>query len=140
LVTARASASSGFTLIEMLVTLAIAALIAGLGFPAIERALQHARFAQTASQLILVVRKASAAAIREGRRVSLQSADGSLRIWPEGHLERLGPDTTVMMQPRAISFFPDGSTSGGMIVLKASDRQFALRINAATGSIATEAR
>lgn len=138
--TSRAPTSNGFTLIEMLVTLAIAGLIAGLAFPAIERAMQHVHFAQTASRLILAVRKAAAEAVSEGRRVSLQAADGNLPEQLDGHQEQLAPGTTVIMQPRAIAFFSDGSTSGGTIVLRTGDRRFTVRIDAATGSIVTQAR
>lgn len=122
----------GFTLIEMLVTLAIAGLIAGISFPAIERMIARQEFASTAAMLGLALRSARAEAVREGATVYFAlSADGR----SFGDAQRL-PDTMTLALPSGgIAFFEDGTSTGGTLLLTGNGASFRLEVNGATGAI-----
>ncbi len=113
----------GFTLIEMLVVLAIVALIASLEFPAIERAFGRERF-RTASALVESrLHAARAAAIGQARVTRFDAGE-----LPQG---------VALDAPRAgIVFYPDGSANGGELALTEGPRRFRLAVDGATGRIA----
>lgn len=108
---------NGFTLIEMMVVLAIVGLIAGLGFPAIERA-GTALSARTARATVL-------AAVSGARAAALRSdAPVDLVLLPDGPGLSYGRvrvafprDARLSLTPPHVRFYPDGSASGGHITL-----------------------
>ncbi len=113
-------AESGFTLLEMLVVLAITGLIAGLLYPQ----LATARFAVgqrlAREQMAAAVEAASAAALRSGAPVSL-SADPAAGALVIAGTRRITVDPArqlrLDLRPRTITFHPDGSTTGGRLTL-----------------------
>ncbi len=118
----------GFTLIEMLVVLAILALVSSLAFPAVERAFARERFRAAGADLELRLHTARATAIAQNAVARFDP--GPL---PQG-LALTGPSDGIV-------FYPDGSASGGQIALGAASsaggpRQFRLAVDGATGRIA----
>jgi prepilin-type N-terminal cleavage/methylation domain-containing protein len=75
-------AQGGFTLVEALVTLALAGLAATLAFPAIDRQLTELQQRKDAAIMRADIRAARAEAIRSGRRVDFNS--GQIRFFPDG--------------------------------------------------------
>jgi type IV fimbrial biogenesis protein FimT len=70
--------SRGFTLIEMLIALAVAGILMALAGPSFREAIDANRLTSTANELTAAVQLARAEAIRHNRRVTLcRSEDGS---------------------------------------------------------------
>jgi len=116
----------GFTLIEMLVILAITGLIASLTFPAVERGFVRQAFEGAAAQLDGAVRGARADAMRTGRPVAV--------VLPAD----LPAGITIAAPERALIFYPDGSSSGAALVLNAGARRRVLVVSVDTGLVRTE--
>ncbi len=129
-----ATGESGFTLLEMLVVLAIAALIAGIGFPQLQRQIAAQEWRTGVASVGALLRTARARAVRSGGvTVIVVAADG--------HQLRVG-DTEPMQLPASVSarmatplaFFADGSARGGEIaVVGAAGHIARIRIAPATG-------
>jgi len=113
----------GFTLLEMLVVLAIAALIASLEFPAVERALGREKFRTAAAGIEARLHAARAAAIAGGAPARFDAGE-----LPQG--------LTLAAPGGAIVFHPDGSANGGELALSDGMRNFRLAIDGPTGRIA----
>jgi prepilin-type N-terminal cleavage/methylation domain-containing protein len=107
------SRSAGFTLFEMLVTVAIMALIAGLAFPALQhqlarRALLDARMAVAMS---LALARADAIAHNAPTRVALSQDRASL-AFSDGRAPIALPWGALVEWPRdGVTFYGDGSAS-----------------------------
>lgn len=70
--------SRGLTLIELLMTVAVAAILLAIAGPSFQQALNSNRLSSVANELTGAVQLARAEAVRANRRVTLcQSADGS---------------------------------------------------------------
>ena len=124
----------GFTLLEALVVLAVVALASGIAFPAVERLWRWQDFAGASARVELLLHQARAAAIKRGVRTML-------RVAPDRHgigmdeVERL-PDSVLVDLPSAgMTFFPDGSASGGDVIVTGGQRARRWRVQQATGAI-----
>lgn len=126
----------GFTLIEMLVTLAVAGLIAGIAFPAIDRMIARQDFAATAATLGLALRSARAEAIGDGETVYFAlSADGRSYGGRDAEAQQLPDAMTLALPPGGIAFFEDGTSTGGVLLLTGQGASLRLEVNGATGMI-----
>lgn len=127
----------GFTLIEMLVAMAIMALIAAIGFPAIERMLARQTFETTARGLEVALRAGRADAVRRDLPVPVA-------ITPDRRGYRVGsrppvalPEGAALTLPAGgITFFGDGSATGGEAALAIGAARRVLVVDAATGAVA----
>jgi len=122
----RRDSARGFTLIEMLVILAIAGLIASLAFPAVERGFTRQAFEGAAAQLDGALRGARADALRTGRPVAV--------VLPAD----LPAGVSIAAPERALIFYPDGSSSGATLALNAGDRRRIFVVSADTGLVRAE--
>ena len=126
---------SGFTLLEMLVIVAILSLVTGIIFPSLDRAMRRQDFANSCARLELALRTARAVAIRSDVPVRFKvSADG--HGFSYGAVSERLPDTTKLTGPdRDIAFFADGSAMGGTIAI--ADRGLMRRwsVRPSTGAI-----
>lgn len=124
----------GFTLIEMLVVLAIAGLIAGLAFPLIERSQRRTEFAQASAAMSHGVLAARAEALRTGNRVALHvDQDGRVLSTGSTLSPQLPLDYRLIGEPQTIVFFADGSATGGVLTLVTPSEALQLSIDSATG-------
>lgn len=111
---------SGFTLIEALVVLAIAALIGGLMFPRMQGLVRGQEYRMARSAMLLGVREARARAIRSGQPVRFA-------VTADAHGYRIGnepvadlPSAVQLRTARpgqTISFYADGTSDGGRLAL-----------------------
>jgi type IV fimbrial biogenesis protein FimT len=69
--------SAGFTLIELMVTLAVAAVLLGLAVPAFNDLVRQRDMMARINDMVVAVSYARSEAIRRGARVSLQAVDAS---------------------------------------------------------------
>jgi len=120
------NAEAGATLLEMLVVVAIMTLVAGLTFPNVPRTLDRMSLSRTRAELVTKLRMARADAARRGRAVSLDIADdGRSYGWDQSEVA-LPAALRVEGETRSITFFADGSSSGG--VLEVIGRRGALKV------------
>ena len=131
--------SNGFTLLEMLVVIAVMGLIAAIGFPAIARGIERSEFRAASSALDLAVRQARAAGIDGGAPVPLRFRPDATERELSGDMARrsLTP-LQIDMPDGGIIFFPDGSSSGGTIALAGRSQSYRLHIDAANGAVKVE--
>lgn len=130
-----AAGRAGFTLLEMLVILAILALVTGIAFPALDKAMRRQAFAEATARVETMLREARARAIGEGAAVRLRAGPGGHALAAGMRVERL-PDTAVVRLPSAgLAFFPDGSATGGRVDLVDGRLGAHWQVRAATAGI-----
>jgi len=137
--------SSGFTLLEMLVVLAILGLMGALALPTLRRPPDNLRLEAATRTLASALRFSRAQAIARNADVVLTiHADRRVFESSTGSAIQLDQEISVEMifaAPErrgravgAIRFFPDGSSSGGDIVLTLDKRQARIAVNWLTGA------
>lgn len=138
----------GFTLIEVVVALTIAALLTAATVPAIGRALDRARTNSSARELVAALKKARNEArtsgidavftldvtthvyrVANGRDSALSISEGTALTLLTAESERLTPTAG------SIRFFPDGSSTGGSITLAHRGREQRVEIDWLTGHV-----
>jgi general secretion pathway protein H len=146
------ASDAGVTLIEMLVVLAIIALAFALALPNLQGAARSVGVRTTAFDMKMHLGVARAAAIAKGRPMAVvidvggrryaSEADDRWVALPPG----LGVRVTSMRDPGGnaqrprLVFFPDGSSTGGAILLKRDNAAFNVAVDWLTGEASVEAR
>lgn len=138
---------SGFTLLELLVVLVLAASVAALAAPAFSNAVAAVELKAGARTLASALRHARGRAIAEHRDVVLL-LDVEERTWRVSGQERThrlplrldlrlytAQSEVTSEDAGAIRFFPDGSSTGGRIILAARDRAYAVDVAWLTGRV-----
>ena len=145
----RAGVRLGFTLLELLVVLAIAAGIAALVMPTLTNAIALFELKSGARQLASALQAARGRAIaRDGevavivdvqKRMYRTTGASEVRpVSPELTLTLETADSEVLNdQVGAIRFFPDGSSTGGRLTLAAGGRKYVVSVNWLTGRVTT---
>lgn len=140
--------STGITLIETIVALAIAALLTATATPAIGRAIDRARTDGSTRELVLALKAVRQAARTSGAEslFTLDVVTRSYRIAHDRERVLAAPDgaTITLLTAEserlaesagAIRFFPDGSSTGGTITLTHRDRAQHVEIDWLTGHV-----
>jgi general secretion pathway protein H len=127
----------GFTLIEMIVVLAILALAIGLVMPLIGQRGSGAELSAAAGRIRAAMAEARATAIAEGRAIVFRGDRGG-GYWLDNR--HLGFDTDANGRLRIltagnarIAFFPSGGSSGGRIVVQRPYSRRDVAVDAVTG-------
>jgi len=126
----------GFSLLEMIVVLVILGLAMGL---VLARGPLHSPRldAQVAARdLASALRVARGRAIAEDRPVAVALAGRVYQI--EGSAARSVPSDVTLTGNEAIRFAPDGSSSGGVIVVQAAASRVAVLVDWLTGRVHTQ--
>ena len=127
---------SGATLLEMLVVVGLMGLIAGVTFPSLQGALDHARLEHARADLVANLRLARAAAAREGHEIRVDlAADGASYGWEQTAVA-LPPGLKASAEREAMKFYVDGTSSGGVWTLGAKGRSLGVAVDPATGVVA----
>lgn len=134
-------ASRGFTLLEMLVVIVLMSIgITVVGF-GLNKGLQQAAERQLLGQMVQALRATRSAAIISGQpretrfdlaRRTFQAPSQPARQWPANMGVQLN---TAADLDAAFAFYPDGSSSGGNLVVFQGERRSRIDIGWLTGSV-----
>lgn len=137
----------GFTLLELLVVLGLATLLLAIAPPLITAAVPGVELKAAARRVAAGLRLAREESIRAGRDVAfiLDVEERQFEIGagyrtgrlPEGIELKLEAAQSEMLSEQAggVRFFPDGSSTGGRIVLHRDERGYQVGVQWLTGRI-----
>jgi general secretion pathway protein H len=126
---------AGFTLFEMIVVLVVLGLALGLLMTHGPVRSERLELDATARQVANSLRLARSRAIAEERMVLVAFGAGGYRLDSAAPVS--WPANVSPAGNQAISFTPDGGSSGGLIVLRDGGRQVAIGVDWLTGRVVT---
>jgi type II secretion system protein H len=150
--TSGTGSGRGFTLLELMVVMAILVMMATL-FPfALNRALPSRRVATTTERLVSMVREAQSTSLVSGRPVTLQLQGHGLTAVAQGpssttassdkeHSLSFPQSTEVSMTDpdgralTALVVYPDGSSQGGRFEVQDTGHRGTVLVSAVTGRV-----
>ncbi|HEX9462202.1 MAG TPA: GspH/FimT family pseudopilin [Alphaproteobacteria bacterium] len=144
---AEADRTRGFTLLELVVVLAIAAALFALALPSGARQRDHAEMANAARTVAAALRATRSKAITVGRPAAFAIDIASARYGAAGarSAEQLPRGTQVALVTTEterrgdttglIRFYPDGSSTGGGVSLSRGGDHFQVLVNWLTGGV-----
>ncbi|MBV2150037.1 prepilin-type N-terminal cleavage/methylation domain-containing protein [Sphingobium sp. AS12] len=131
----RSRPDQGFTLLEALVVLAILALLSSLMFPAVGSALRYQAFADGAMRFEASLRAARAQALRRGTSVRFAVSPDQRDFGFRDATDRLPEQVRGIAPGGAITFYPDGTATGGEVAVSDRVRERRWRVRSTTGAI-----
>jgi general secretion pathway protein H len=123
----------GFTLVELMIVLAILALVAAIAFPRLLNRAPGTSLGAASEELRAALATARSAAIAEDREVWVAGGTGSYRIDGARHDLLSAAGVRIEVPRGRIAFFPSGGSSGGRIVLRGGGSTEQLDIDSLTG-------
>ncbi|MEH6576285.1 MAG: GspH/FimT family pseudopilin [Amphritea sp.] len=146
---------AGFTLLELLVVLVIATLILGVVTPRLFAVMPGVELKTSTQKLAAMLRYARGLAISRSRVVTVEYDDElpALRVtgkvqtyhWPESvQLTLQAGEEQLQSQPlpelqqekaAAIRFYPDGSSSGGALLVASDSGEYQISVHWLTGKV-----
>lgn len=141
----------GFTLLEILIVLALSSVLLTFVAPNLYRSIAGTDLSVTTKELTRALKKSRSEAINSSRPVSLIlnvdkhyfqfSFDSkNYPLADNVGLTLLTGKKLVQGARGAIFFYPDGSSSGGLITLQLGERRQQIDINWLTGEVAVQTR
>lgn len=138
--------SKGFTLVELLVVLAVLAIVMSFAIPTLRHSLPSLKAKTVSQQIATAMRRTRSQAIREHRdAVFIMDVDRRTYRTDDGPPQQIDEETTVSLVTAAteldgagignIRFFPDGTSTGGRITLQNAHRSFEISVDWLTGRI-----
>jgi general secretion pathway protein H len=127
-------AEHGFTLLEMLLVLALLAVMATLAMPFVQRQTTQTGLKATALQLTSLMRIARAAAIRDSTEKILVIDANGRRFWVDGLTRAYAIANEIRSAPsQRMRFFADGSATGGKTTLSSGGTTAEIELDMLTG-------
>ncbi len=129
------------TLLEALVVVAVTAMVGAITFPNLGRMLDAARLRQAAGTLQADLRIARAEAVGRDQRVEVDlSTDNHGYGWGGVEKSRTPPGVVLARTSSdPLTFFADGSASGGGLVVASPSRRIVVSVDPATGAVSAAA-
>lgn len=126
----------GFSLVEMLVVLALFGLAAALALPRVGSVSAGGELAGAAAQLRHALREARGMALLQGREIAVAVDAGGRALWVDGRRRAIGGSSRVALSGASpIVFDAIGGASGGRILLRAAERRREVLVEPVTGRI-----
>ena len=137
----------GFSLIELLVVLAILGLGLALAAPSLSGAIDSMRFKKAQRDLISTLYYARSRAVNTRRPVAvgIDVRQGLIRVADEPRVRSVPNDVAMTLvtaqreqvsaHQGAIRFYPDGSSTGGQVRLRREGREVIINISWLTGRV-----
>ena len=144
----RGAAARGVTLLELLIVLAIMAIVAGFMIPMFGGPISTSELRSAARELAAGLRLAQSEAVSQRRQtfLVLDVAGKRFKVDNDPHEHRLpskvelklftAQNDLVSDSVGSIRFFPDGGSNGGRITVASGDRKFDVDIDWLTGRVA----
>ncbi|MEG5266092.1 GspH/FimT family pseudopilin [Pseudomonas sp. JDS28PS106] len=138
------AALAAFTLLELIVVIAlmgVALSVLGVG---LGRGLEAARERQVLGEMVAALRQTRIQAVLRGdsQRLrfdpesrSFQMPGHSPRLWPADMALRVTGAAEAAQTGAAIEFYPDGSSSGGHVLLERSGQRWRIDVGWLTGQV-----
>jgi general secretion pathway protein H len=132
------AATKGFTLLELLIVLAISAAIMALAVPRLSGLTALASLNGAARELAAALRTARGLAMAQHRNVAviLDARAQSYRTEGAPRTQRVPAGLRLTLDSDTILFFPDGSSTGGQIRVAAAQRSYVVDVDWLTGRVA----
>ena len=144
--------AKGFTLLELMVVLAIAGIAIAVVAPRFSGAIGGVELKKQSRQLMAVLRHARTQSMSESLEtyVVVEEEGGSYRLIPGGKLQFLpvGYELQVsnnqlagvtLQQAEAVYFYPDGSSSGGEFYMQSESGAMKVEVSWLTGKVSVNA-
>ena len=137
----------GFTLIELLVVLTIMALLLAVVMPVFGGKPKSVQLAAAAADVVSALRMTRSQAILQNRttRVLVDPAAGTFAASAEGRVKRVPPgvaltlftgaDEVINSSVGAVTFYPDGSSSGGGVALTTGALRYTVLVSWLSGNV-----
>ena len=123
--------AAGFTLLETLTALALAALISAIAFPMLDKAASAAAMAQAKAEILSDLATARAVAVRAGGPVEFAvAADGAGYAWTGGDARRLPPLARLQGPQAPVVFYADVSARASALTLSVGRRSLVIAVGA----------
>jgi general secretion pathway protein H len=131
---------SGFTLIELMVTLALAGLLLALVPPLLDKGGDRARLRHESRVMLDQLHQARSRAIAGDREVAMRFDPAARRFGIDGLSQSLAGGVALEIETPSdevgrIRFFPDGGASGGLIRLSNGSGAARLQVDWLTGMV-----
>lgn len=143
----RASGQNGFSLLELMVALAIAALVLALVMPTDSRRRARVELASSAREVAAALRLSRSQAITTNRSMAVvvdvendlyrPSGASAPHAFPRGSQITLHTtqDQELTGSAGAIRFYPDGSSTGGGVGISLGDDHYEVLVDWLTGRV-----
>ena len=140
--------SRGVTLLELLIVLAIMAIVAAVAIPMFGGPVSTSQLRQAAREIAAGLRLAQSEAVSQRRQtfLVLDVAGKRFKVDNDPHEHKLpskielklftAQNDLVNESVGSIRFFPDGGSNGGRITVAAGERKFDVDIDWLTGRVA----
>ena len=141
-------ASAGFTLLELLVVLALMVMVYALALPVISASLPGTELKGAARQLAAGLRKARSQAVtrKEEAVLTIDVEQRNFEVSGDKHSYVLPAKLEISLftaqsellrdKVGSIRFYPDGSSTGGRITIASGERKYQVNVDWLTGQVA----
>ena len=142
------SRAEGVSLLELLIVIALIALVAGMVLPTFGNGVPTSELKAAARQLAAGLRIARSEAVSqkreafltldiEGRRFKVDRDPREYSLPPRVGLKLFTAQNDIVNEKTgAIRFFPDGGSNGGRITVAAGERKYEVDVDWLTGRVA----
>jgi len=131
------SHQSGYTLMEVLVVLAIMGLIAAFAVPTAARTIDNVTLQSDARTVVVKLRQLENAAIETQQVVTVSGSD-AVTVSTGDTLSASGSSDVRLVGTNEISFYPDGTSSGGSIAVERGSQTIVVEVAWLSGDIAVK--